>query len=225
MPSLVVKSGGEPKVEPISLAEAKAHLRVDITDDDAVIQNYIRAARTNLERVYDVAFITQSLVLGRDYFPNVYGVGFSPSSGWWLGSTWLAQYDLQQLRYGYIDLPRWPTQSVTSVTYLDPTGAAQTWASSNYLLDADSRPSRLTLNLGKTFPATAPLPGAVKVEVVAGHTIPELVPDDWKSALKLYLGELYENREDTIVDTRIIAVDIPKGVDYLMAPFAPVLVR
>ena len=71
MPSLVVKT--PPAVEPVSLAEAKAHLRVDTTDDDALIQNLIRASRLSLETKYDVAMLTQSLVLGRDYFPNVFG--------------------------------------------------------------------------------------------------------------------------------------------------------
>jgi uncharacterized phiE125 gp8 family phage protein len=223
MSSLIVKPGGEPKVEPISLAEAKAHLRVDISDDDALIQGLIRAARANLERVYDIALMTQTLVLGRDYFPAVFGMGWG-MPGWWLGNTWMAQYDTQQLRYGYIPL-RGPVQSVTSVTYLDPTGASQVWASSNYLLDADSRPPRLTLALGKTFPPTAPLFGAVKVEFIAGYTDPALVPDDIKAAMKLYLGHLYENREEVMVGTRLVALQLPLGVQALMTTFEPNLVR
>lgn len=222
MPSLVVKT--PPAVEPISLAEAKDHLNVTVTDDDARIQNYTRAARANLERRYDVAFITQSLVLGRDYFPAVFGMGWGWSPGWWLGNTWMAQYDTQELRYGYLSL-RPPVQSITSVTYLDQTGAITTWASSNYVLDADSRPGRLSLALGKTFPTTAPLLGAVKVEFIAGYTDPTQVPDDMKSALKLLLGEYYQNRENVVIDTRIVALAIPDGVDALMAPFAPVLIR
>jgi uncharacterized phiE125 gp8 family phage protein len=222
MSSLVVKT--TPVVEPISLAEAKDHLNVTISDDDARIQNYIRAARANLERKYDVAFMTQSLVLGRDYFPAVFGMGWGWSPGWWLGSTWMAQYDLQELRYGYLSL-RWPAQSITSVTYLDTTGTSQVWASSNYILDSDSRPGRLMLGLGKTYPATAPLAGAVKVEFVSGHTDPALIPEDMKEAVRLLMGEYYQNRENVVIDTRLVALPIPDGVDALMAPFAPILVR
>lgn len=222
MSSLFVKT--PPAVEPISLVEAKNHLRVDISDDDALIQNKIRAARTNLERVYDYAFITQSLVTGRDYFPGMFGIGYGPTPGWWLGSTWMSQYDLQELRYGFIRL-RGPVQSITSVTYLDTTGAQQTWASSNYVVDTDSVPGRLSLALGKTFPTTGPLLGAVKIEHVSGNLTPEVVPDDAKDALKLFLGHLYEHREAVLTGTRLVAILIELGVDALMAPYAPVLVR
>lgn len=222
MSSLVVKT--PPAVEPISLGEAKAHLRVDTTDDDALIQNLIRAARVSLETKYDVAMLTQSLVLGRDYFPNVFGLGYTPTPQWWLGPSWAGQYDAEELRYGFISL-RAPVQSVTSVTYLDTTGSSVVWASSNYFLDADASPGRLGLALNKTFPTTAPLPGAVKVEFVTGYTRPELVPDDMKSAVKLLLGEYYENRENVIVDTRIVALPIPDGVAALMAPYGTPLLR
>jgi hypothetical protein len=222
MPSLIVKT--PPAIEPVYLGEVKAHLRVDFDDDDALIQDFTRAARVSLETKYDVAMITQSLVLGRDYFPNVFGLGYTPSPQWWLGPSWAGQYDSEELRYGFISL-RGPVQSITSVTYLDSTGASQIWPSSNYVLDADSTPGRMFLALNKTFPTTAPLPGAVKVEWVAGYTRPELVPDDMKTAVKLLIGEYYENRENVVVDTRVVAMPIPDGVDALMAPYGTPLLR
>lgn len=222
MPSLIVKT--PPAVEPVSVDEARKWVRVDIPDDDLVLMNVIRTARQLLETKYDVAMITQSLVLGRDYFPNIFGLGFALVPQWWLGPSWTGQYDSEELRYGFISL-RPPVQSITSVTYLDTTGAAQVWASSNYVLDGDSSPGRLFLALGKSFPATAPLPGAVKVEFVTGYARPELVPEDMKTAVKLLLGEYYENRENIIVDSRIIALAIPDGVDALMAPYGTPLVR
>jgi uncharacterized phiE125 gp8 family phage protein len=222
MPSLVVTT--PPVVEPVTLAEAKDHLNVTISDDDARIQNYIRTARQKLETRYGIAMITQTLTLGRDYFPNLFGIGFAPTANWWVGSNWSGQYDHEELRYGFLTL-RGPVQSITSVTYLDTTGAAQVWASSNYLLDADAMPGRLFLALNKTFPTTAPLPGAVKVAYVSGYTKPELVPDDWKAAVKLLTGEYYQNRENVIVDTRIVALAIPDGVDALMSSYGIPQVR
>lgn len=222
MPSLIVKT--QPAVEPISLAEAKAHLNVSSADDDALIQQLVKAARAHLERVYNVAFVSQSLVMGRDYFPAVFGMGWGWSPGWWLGNTWMAQYDAQELRYGYIAL-RPPASAITTVTYLDPTGASQVWPSTNYILDADAWPSRFSLALSKTYPATAPLLGAVKIEFVTGFPDALSVPDDMKAALKLLLGEYYQNREDVIIDTRIVAVPIPDGVHALMSPFATALIR
>ncbi len=222
MSSLIVKTA--PTQEPITLQDAKDHLRVATDDDDAYITNLIRTARFNLERAYDLALITQSLVLGRDYFPAVFGMGWGWTPSWWLGTTWMAQYDTQEMRYGYINL-RPPVQSITQVTYLDTTGASQVWASSNYVLDSDSRPARFMLNIGKTFPATAPLLGAVKVEFVAGYTTQALVPDDIKQALRLLIGNWYENRESVVVDTRLVALELPQSVQMLMAPYAPQLVR
>ena len=222
MPSLVVKT--PPTAEPVSVPEAKAHLNVTIPDDDQLIQLLIRTCRTTIEREYDVAYMSQSLVLGRDYFPNVFGIGWGWSPGWWLGNTWMAQYSMEELRYGFIKL-RSPVQSVTQVTYLDGSGASQVWASSNYILDKDSQPGRLGLALGKTYPTTAPVIEAVQIEFIAGATAPELVPDDWKLALKLYLGEYYENREQMIIGTRLVAIPIPDGVEKLMAPVSPVLLR
>lgn len=222
MPSLIVKT--QPAVEPISLAEAKNHLNVTIADDDALIQSLIKASRATLERQYDIAFITQSLVLGRDYFPAVFGMGWGWSPGWWLGNTWMAQYDTQELRYGFIGL-RPPASAITTVTYLDPTGAATVWPASNYILDPDSRPSRFSLALGKVYPVTAPLLGAVKIEFVTGYPDAASVPEDLKEAVKLMVGEYYQNRENVVIDSRIVAIEVPDGVDALMVNFAPALIR
>src|SRR5207253_701833 len=119
--------------EPITLDEAKQHLRVDITDDDQVITNCIRSARWNLERVYRRACITQSLVLGLDYFAQgdpAWMAGAS-TTGWSysLLGTYPMGWAIGTLGFGYATNPVVelipPLQSVTSITYLDPAGATQ----------------------------------------------------------------------------------------------------
>lgn len=212
-----------PAVEPISLAEAKTHLRVDIPDDDALIQGFIRAARLNLERTYRRAFLTQTLMLSLDYFGQP---DFTP--------TWMYGWPPTMLTYGptgwmvptasTIEL-RAPVQSVTSVTYVDPSGTTQTLAPANYTLDIASEPGRLMPAQGKIWPVTAPVPNAVQVTFVAGYTSPGLVPDDMKSAIKLLLGVWYQNREQVTIATRLVAVELPYGVQALMANYAYYLVR
>jgi uncharacterized phiE125 gp8 family phage protein len=195
--SLIVKT--PPVVEPVSLAEAKAHLRVDVADDDALIQDEIRGARMFLERRYDRALLTQTLVLGLDAFP-----------AWWCRPPWMGW------TAAAIEL-RPPVQSITSVTYLDTAGSSQTVSSADYLLDKDSEPGRLVPNLNKTWPATALLPGAVKIEFVAGVTIPELVAPDIRDALLKVVGAMYANREAVITGT--VSKEIEVGLDDLMRSY------
>ncbi len=219
MARLTVKT--PPTVEPITLAEAKQHLRVTFTDEDAAIQGYIRAARRNLERVYNRAFITQSLVLGLDLFARSSWLS-EPLWGWqpavWAAglSVWWSALELRP-----------PVQSITSVTYLDPSGVTQTLASSEYSFDpgAEATPGRIYPALNKTWPAVALVPNAIQIEYVAGFTKPELVPDDWKSAVKLYVGHLYENREQVVVDARVAAIELPMGVQMLMGAYGELLAR
>ena len=47
-----------PAEEPVSLAEARLHLRVDFTDDDALITSLIAAARQAAETLTGRQFVT-----------------------------------------------------------------------------------------------------------------------------------------------------------------------
>lgn len=48
-------------VEPITLAEAKMHLRVDHDDEDSLIEAYLAAARTHCERFTGLSFVEQTV--------------------------------------------------------------------------------------------------------------------------------------------------------------------
>lgn len=66
MPSILLTA---PAVEPLSLAEAKAFLRVEHGDDDDVIASLIAAARLHVEAQTRRALVTQSWRLTRDAWP------------------------------------------------------------------------------------------------------------------------------------------------------------
>lgn len=100
-----------PAVEPIGLPEAKAHLRVDSAQDDALIASLIDGARQVAESLLGRAFITQTLRLLCDAAPE-----------------------------RLFTLPRAPLQSVTHIKVHDDTDTAVTIDSSLYMIDtADSR--------------------------------------------------------------------------------------
>jgi uncharacterized phiE125 gp8 family phage protein len=59
-----------PAIEPLSLDEAKAFLRVEHSDDDQVISALIAGARTHVETQSQVALITQGWRIVLDCWPQ-----------------------------------------------------------------------------------------------------------------------------------------------------------
>src|SRR3954470_3436284 len=68
-----------PAVEPVTLAEAKAYLRVDNDDDDAVISALIAGARGHIESQTRRALITQTWQVVRDVWPGDGRIAVLPS--------------------------------------------------------------------------------------------------------------------------------------------------
>lgn len=151
-----------PAEEPVSLAEAKTHLRVEHDDDDAYISALISAARESAEQYLHRALITQTLKMSLDAFPAV------------------------------IRLPRSPVQSITSIQYVDDAGETQTLDASDYRLDKESIVARIEPAYGETWPTTRPVSNAVTVTFVAGYGAASAVPAPVKQAMKLHIGTYYD---------------------------------
>lgn len=155
-----------PASEPISLSEAKLHLRVDGTDDDALITGMITAARRSAEARIDRALVTQTWELALD------------------------EWDDEIL------LPMAPVQSITSIKYIDTAGVEQTLASANYSLYNNSILGHLvTPAYGVTYPTARTQREAIKIRYVAGYGAAADVPQDIKSWMYLAIGTMYANRE------------------------------
>tara|TARA_R100001086_G_scaffold36140_3_gene16305 strand:+ start:41 stop:685 length:645 start_codon:yes stop_codon:yes gene_type:complete len=189
-----------PPAEPVTLIEAKAHLRVSHDDDDLLISSLITAARQHID--------------GADG---------------WLGrclvqQTWDLKLDGFPLATGKIILPMAPLIEVVQITYRDSAGATQTLAPSVYqIVDQGTRRSFVTLEPNKSWPGTDDRHDAVAVRFTAGYPDDGDSPADYaanipaaiKAALLLMIGELYENREAMI---RTDLTDNP-AVRRLLKPY------
>lgn len=116
-----------------------------------------------------------------------------------------------------IVLPLPPLQSVTSVTYLDNTGASQTLATNQYRVDTARVPARITPAYGVTWPNTYGVPNAVTVRFVAGYGAPAAVPGPIRLGLTMLAAHFYEHREPVLVGT--IQARLPFHVEALLMPF------
>jgi uncharacterized phiE125 gp8 family phage protein len=91
--------------------------------------------------------------------------------------------------------PRPPLQGVTSIAYLDTQEVLQTLAPSAYRVDTAREPGRILWSPGASLPALAPVPAAVQVVYDAGYGLAAAVPETFKQAILLSVGDLYEHRE------------------------------
>lgn len=204
-----------PAIEPVSLAEAKLHLRVEttMTDDDTLIQALIVAARTTGEQITRRAFISQSWKMVMDQFP---APGQNIGSANWYGPQWgNSPGPLTVLRAdgrtGFeIFLDHCPLISVDSITYTDVDGVVQTLSPSLYKVDTVTEPCRIVPAYGTTWPGTRNEINSVTVNYTCGYgTAASAVPELIKSWMKMRIGAMYENREEFATGRSIVAIEMP----------------
>lgn len=164
-----------PATDPITIAEAKTHLRVTESVDDGLIAGLILAARQFAEDYTRRRIITQTL----DYTIN---------SDW----PWVRNSDYCGNR---IDLPALPLQSVTSISYVDTAGASQTLASSQYVVKSDEEISHIIPAYDATWPDVRCQPNAITVRFVAGWDF-SAVPNPIREAIKMHVEILYDRSPD-----------------------------
>lgn len=178
-----------PTAQPVSLAEAKAHLRVDHDHEDATISALVASATSYLDG--------WSGILGRALVTQ----------------TW--QQDMSELPgSGVVRLPLAPVRAVESILYRDPEGNMR-----NLAPDAYSAPLADGLGpfiRVRERPATSRADDAVSVIFSAGYGGPEDVPPALRQAILLLIGHWYRNREAV---TEGAAVELPFSVSVLVAPF------
>lgn len=152
----------DPATTPVSLAEAKADMRVDHTDDDAQITGHIASATDHLDG--------WTGILGRAIITQ----------------TWRQDFDCFTAK---LRLPLHPVASITSVTYFDGDNAQQTLSTDVYELLKDGAGPYIARKADQVWPGTKNRAAAVSVTFVAGEAA---APAAIKAAILLHVKAFYD---------------------------------
>jgi hypothetical protein len=153
----------KPAIEPVTLTQAKQHLRVDFPDDDEYITSLIVGARRHVEKLTNRAIFNRKMILTLDYFPW-------PGWGSTTGSTAHDYFMHWYYRGLTIRIPKPATVSVDSLSYIANDGVTNIAIDpSKYTVDLISEPARISPTPGYTWPYQQNyIPGQVKVNFTAG---------------------------------------------------------
>lgn len=156
-----------PQNLPLTVYEAKRHLRVEHEDEDDLIEGLIGAATSHLDG--------WSGVLGRCL----------------VSQEWMIAY------HSFARILRVPFPDVTaaSIVYRDADDSEQSVDASNFEIKEDALGAYVWFKDSWSAPRTYARPDAVQITVTAGFGDPADVPKPICQALKLLIGHFYENRE------------------------------
>lgn len=179
--------------EPVSLAEAKAHLRVSGSDEDGLIAGYLMAARSYAQTYTRRVFSQQT----------------------W-EQTWDYDWPRDEWRRPRLVLAVQPVVSITSLAYVPEGGGSTTLTAGTHYVSrvGDDQLAVIEPAYDVTWDGVRDQLAAVTARFVAGYT---RLPEEVRMAILRTLGALYENREDVIVGTS--AVELPLSASRLLDPY------
>jgi uncharacterized phiE125 gp8 family phage protein len=185
--ALVLTSG--PAAEPVTVSEAKAHLRIDTSSEDVLISSLILTSRLHVEAALGLALINQTWMLVLDDWPAD----------------------------GHVEIPIAPLQAVSAVRVKNAAGATSLVPATSYLVDIASKPPRLVWN--NTSPITpGRTVGGIEIDLSVGFGASAAsVPAPLKHAVLMLTAHWYEHRDP--VEIGSTAARIPDAVTDLIQPF------
>jgi len=161
---------------PVTVAEAKAHLRIEHTEDDTYLETLIKAVTAELDGRQGFlrrALITQTWDYSLPWFPVV----------------------------RRICVPMPPLLSITSIKYFDADNVEQTFSSDNYETVTQDEQGYVALKQSASWPGTYEREAALTIRFVAGYGAAATdIPDNIRAAVLLRIGELYANRGDEAIN-------------------------
>lgn len=182
-----------PAVEPVTLSEAKAHLRVDTSDDDTYIGTLITAAREWCEQYLDRTLVHTQWVMRFDKFPDS---GIEP-----------------------VELPRPPmvasgTATAVTLTFTTEPGSTSTYSTAEYRVDRYATPGTVLPIYGSTWTPHRQDDNAISVTWWAGYgATGASVPAAIRHAMLMLIGTWYERRASA---DNMGGTEVPFGVKSLL---------
>lgn len=190
----------EPAEEPVTLAAAKAHLRLTGSAEDDAVAQCVATARQLCEEYTGKALTSRLAKIMLDRWP------VRRDQSWWDG-----------LREGAVTaevcfgLPVGPLQSLQAIDVYGADGVAQTVDPSLYV--ADMTAGRIA------FRAVPPEPGrafnGIEIRLTAGYGAAAAVPAPLRQAVLQLSAYLYSNRGDDASPDCLKA----SGAQALLAPY------
>lgn len=179
-----------PGEEPITLADAKAQLRVDHTGDDPLITGLIATARQAAEARTGRALVTQQ---------------------------WRQTLDAWPID-GVIELDAPRLVSVEAVSYLDPAGVRQTLHASAYQVVTDTLIGTVRPAYDTDWPTCRETPGSIRIDYTAGYGNAAAVPQPIKAWMLIAMATWYGQREALITGASV--AELPRSFwDGLLDPY------
>lgn len=155
-----------PAEEPVTIAEARAYLRLDGEDDDAVVAACVTAARQACESFTGRSLISQSWQLYLDRWPE-----------------------------GAVVLPRPPLQTVTAINVYDSDGAATALDPGDFWVDGAGAPARLIAKSSTVLPQPGRRLGGIEITYDAGYGPGwNDVPQALRQGMLMAVADFYEHR-------------------------------
>jgi len=201
-----------PSSEPLTLAEAKLHLRVSITDDDTLITNLITTTRVVCEEFTQRSLMTQGWRLWLDRFPG-------DPTAWWDGIREGATTRLTVNRF--VNIPRAPLQSISAVTIYADDDSTTLFSPALYFVDNAAEPGRLALRNNATWPIAQRMTHGISIDFTAGYGASSDVPQALKQGMLVHIGQLYEHRGEGLRfrGDQISVQTLPDIVQAMYQPF------
>lgn len=188
--ALVMTDG--PVLEPVSLAEAKAHLRIDGAAEDLLVGALLTTARAHIETAYALALMTQSWALFVDRWPDS----------------------------GVVHVPLSPFAALGAVRAHGVTGQITSLPDTAISVDPHARPARLVRTASLVLPPDLRPTNGIEIGFTAGFgAAPGDVPAPIRQAILLLTAHWFEHR---IPDAGGDGTRLPAAIADLIAPWRPI---